>query len=151
LSVAEDDPYGDTVERPLDISLDLDRAEAEIQQRWVVWTAAGLTVQPVTRTGPDTATLRLRVARPNASADIVLVVDGSCETAVRRPDAAATIHETVQVDSVEAFGELVDRVVELITWSGVPEAIGEEPTPPPAQASASWVLSHDGVPLPTER
>jgi hypothetical protein len=36
------------VERAEPISLDLDEAEAEIRQRWFVWTAAGITVQPVT-------------------------------------------------------------------------------------------------------
>src|SRR5882724_1535940 len=78
--------YGVVMERPIDRSaLDLDQADGEIQGRWFVWTAAGLTVHPVTWADHDAGrpaalvgrsdvttprSLGLRVSRPNAHADI---------------------------------------------------------------------------------
>ena len=126
--------YVVVVERSLDrTAVDLDQAATEIQRRWFVWTAAGLRVHPVTWTDRDAArpaprsgrsqvstprSLGLRVSRPNAQADVVLYADGWVDTAVRRPDTEAVVHASAQVDSVDAFGSLLDRVVELITWSG---------------------------------
>jgi hypothetical protein len=109
------------VNRPADRTvLALDEAEAEIQSRWFVWTAAGLKVHPVTWTDHDAGprSLGLRVSRPNAHADIVLYADGWTDVAVRRPGADAVTPETAQLESVDAFGRLLDRVIELITWSG---------------------------------
>ena len=147
--------------------LDLDQAAAEVQRRWFVWTAAGIRVHPVTWTDGDAdrpaplsgrsqistpRSLGLRVSRPNAQADVVLYADGWAETAVRRPDAAATAHATAQVDSVEDFGLLLERVVELITWSGPgPGPRHSAPARPAgAEWAAHWVLGYDGLPMPTE-
>jgi hypothetical protein len=154
---------GRTVDRTV---LDLDEAAAEVQRRWFVWTAAGIRVHPITWTGHETerpplvgrpeagtaTSLRLRASRPNAQADVVVYADGWVETAVRRPDVAATAHATAQVDSVEEFGLLLERVVELITWSG-PGPGQRHPAPPrPAgqQRAAHWVLGFDGLPIPPE-
>ncbi|HEV7861339.1 MAG TPA: hypothetical protein VGR20_01525 [Acidimicrobiia bacterium] len=62
--------------------------------------------------------LGLRVSRPNAQADIILYADGWTDVAVRRPGAAAVAYETAELDSIDAFGPLLDRVVELITMEG---------------------------------
>ncbi len=155
------------MDRSLDRTvLDLDQAANEVQRRWFVWTAAGLRVHPITWAGDETErpplvgrpegttprSLRLRASRPNAQADVVLYADGWAETAVRRPDAAATAHATAQIDSVEAFGLLLDRVVELITWSGPGpgqrRSAAARPTGP--QRAAHWVLGFDGLPIPAE-
>lgn len=159
------DHYGDAVERHEPIALDLDEAAAEIRRRWFVWTAAGLTVHPIIRTdrnddarpsppieGPELATppsLGLHVSRPTARVDIVLHADGWTEVAVLRPEADAVVHATAALESVEAFGELLERVVELITWSGVPGAAGAAPTVPPERAD-EWVLGYDGERWPSE-
>lgn len=140
------------------VLLDLEEAGAEVQRRWFVWTAAGIRVHPITSAGlarPGTCTpwsLAWRASRPNSQADVVLYADGWVETAVRRPGAAATVHATAQVDSVEAFGLLLERVVELITWSG-PGPGRRDPGPVrPAgpQRAAHWVLGFDGLPMPDE-
>lgn len=140
----------ETVDRTV---LDLDEAAAEIQRRWFVWTAAGIRVHPITWTSDETQRpprrLAWRASRPNAQADVVLSIDGWAETAVRRPDAVATAHATAQVDSTEAFGLLLDRIVELITLSG-PGPGQRHPGPAsPAGAvrSVEWVLGYDGVPF----
>ena len=111
-----------------------------------MWTAAGLTVHPVTRAdSDDTAapSLRLRVSRPTAHVDVTLSADGRCGISLHRPDHDATVHEQAHVDSAEAFGLLLDRVVELITWSGIRPDHG----PPPGERSTAWVLGHDSNPL----
>jgi hypothetical protein len=147
--------------------LDLDQAASEIQRRWFVWTAAGLRVHPVTWTGRDRGgppslrgrsqvstprSLGLRVSRPNAQADVVLYADGWIDTAVRRPDTEAVVHASAQVDSVDAFGSLLDRVVELITWSGVrtDHRRSAPGTPARSQRAAHWVLGFDGLGVPIE-
>ena len=136
--------------------LDLDQAAAEIQRRWFVWTAAGISVHPITWDGDETEasaqSLRWRASRPNAQADVVLSADGWVETAVRRPGSDATAHATVQVDSIEAFGLLLDRVVELITWGGPgPGQRHPDPAGPAgAERGADWVLGYDGLPMQTE-
>ena len=156
------------MDRPVDLAtVDLDQAVTEIQHRWFVWTAAGIKVHPVTWTDEDAGrpaplvgrsdvtaprSLGLRVSRPNAHADIVVYADGWSDVAVRRPDADDVIHATAQLDSVDAFGSLLDRVVELITWSGVHtdhrcSAPGTPARPPRA---AHWVAGFDGVGLPIE-
>jgi len=142
------------------ITIDLDEAEAEIRRRWFVWTAAGLTVHPVTwidrndagpapRVGRSDVTtprsLGLHVSRPSARVDIVLSLDGWTEVAVLRPEADAVVRATAQVESVAAFGALVDRTVELITWSGVPGSDGPAAKPAPrSERAAHWVLGYDG-------
>jgi hypothetical protein len=126
------------------IFLDLDEAEGEIRQRWFVWTAAGLTVHPVTWT--DTDSLGLHVSRPGAHVDIVLQADGWAEVSVLRPEADAVVHATTGLESVAAFGELLDRAVELITWSGLPKS---QRTVTPERA-ARWVLGYDGESWPNE-
>jgi hypothetical protein len=152
---------GRPVERTV---LDLDQAAAEVERRWFVWTAAGIRVHPITwdggeteppPVGPEAVTprsMRFRASRANAQADVVLHADGWAETAIRRPDAAATAHATAQVDSVEAFGLLLERVVELITWSGPGPGQRHSAPPRPAepQRAAQWVLGYDGLPMPTE-
>ena len=146
--------------------LDLDQAAAEVQRRWFVWTAAGIRVHPITWSGRETErppppvapeaitprSMGLRASRPNAQADVVLYADGWAETAIRRPDAAGTAHATAQVESVEAFGLLLDRVVELITWSGPGSRQRHSAPARPAgpQRAAHWVLGFDGLPMPTE-
>jgi hypothetical protein len=160
--------YGVVVERPIDrTALDLDHADAEIQGRWFVWTAAGLTVHPVTWTDDDAGrpaplvgrsevrtprSLGLRVSRPNARADMVLYSDGWTDVAVRRPDDDTVVHATAQLDSIEAFGALLDRVVELITWSGVrrDDRRSAPDLRPRPQRAAHWVLGFDGLPRPIE-
>ena len=148
--------YGVVVERRIDrTALDLDQADAEIQRRWFVWTAAGLTVHPVTWTDDDAGrpaalvgrsdvttprSLGLRVSRPNAHADIVLYADGWTDIAVRRPDAGTVIHETAELEAVDGFGSLLDRVIELITWSG----IGTAPLSRSAPTRLSGAMSLDG-------
>lgn len=141
-------------------ALDLDEAEAEIRQRWFVWTAAGLTVHPVTWNDPDDGpsaeqvgrsgvttprSLALHVSRPSAHVDVVLHGDGWTEVVVLRPEAEAVVRATAQVESVAAFRELLDRAVELITWSGVPGSgrptAGKAPRP---ERAAQWVLGYDG-------
>jgi hypothetical protein len=153
-----DDHYGVAVEFPEPITLDLDEAEAEIRQRWFVWTAAGLTVHPVTRIDQNDArpppvgrsdvttprSIRLRVSRPTAHVDIVLHADGWTEVAVLRPEADAVVHATAELESVAAFGELVDRTIELITWSGVPKGHGPAGSAPLPERAARWVLGYDG-------
>jgi hypothetical protein len=144
------------------VPMDLDEAKAEIERRWFVWTAAGLRVHPLTWTKREAArprplverseittphSLGLRVSRPNAQAEVVLYADGRTETAVRRPDGDATLHETAQLDSVEAFGALVDRVVELITWGGIGAAhrrSSPAPAPHPERGD-HWILGFDGL------
>ena len=148
------------MEFPEPATLDLDAAEAEIRHRWFVWTAAGLTVHPVTWTDQNDArparpvgrsdvttprSMALHVSRPNAHVDIVLDRDGWTEVAVLRPDADAVVQATAQVESVAAFAALADRAVELITWSGVPK--GHRPatgTAPRPERAAQWVLGYDG-------
>ena len=128
------------------MAVDLDRADAEIKHRWFVWTAAGLTVHPVERADDtDAPALRLRVSRPDAYADIAVSADGRIEVTVRRPGADTDAHETVEVDSIDAYVELLDRVVELITWSGVrrddrPEA----GLPRRPERAPYWVRGFDG-------
>jgi hypothetical protein len=147
--------YRVVVERPIEpTALDLDRADAEIQRRWFVWTAAGLAVHPVTWTDHDAGrpaapvgrsdvttprSLGLRVSRPNAHADIILYADGWTDIAVRRPDAGTVIHETAQLESVDGFGSLLDRVVELITWSGIGRELSR-----PAPTRLPGAMSLDG-------
>jgi hypothetical protein len=142
------------VEIPEPDTVDLDKAEAEIRQRWFVWTAAGLGVHPVTWTDRNDAapaerggrsdvtarSLALHVSRPSAHVDIVLHPDGWAEVAVLRPDADAVVRATEQIESVAAFGALVDRAVELITWSGVPKARGRQHS----ERAAQWVVGYDG-------
>jgi hypothetical protein len=133
------------------VAVDLDQADAEIKRRWFVWTAAGLTVHPVTWTDDtDARSLGLRVSRPNAYADIVLYTDGRTDVTVRRPETDAATYETVEVDSIDAFGGLLDRVVELITWSGVRRDHGREDPglPQRPQRAPHWVLGFDGHRLP---
>ena len=148
------------MESPEPVTLDLDQAEAEIHQRWFVWTAAGLTVHPVTWTDQHDAraaqraersdvttprSIGLHVSRPSAHVDVVVHRDGWAEVAVLRPGADTVIQATAQLESVAAFGELVDRAVELITWSGIPRrdapAAASAPLPGPA---GHWVLGYDG-------
>jgi hypothetical protein len=124
------------------VTVDLDQADAEIRHRWFVWTAAGLTVHPVSVTSRS---LGLRVSRPNAYAECVLNADGRTDVTVRRPDADIETYETVEVDSIDAFGALLDRVVELITWSGVRR---DEPGLVRPERAASWVLGFDGQAMP---
>jgi hypothetical protein len=122
------------------VALDLNEAEAEVRQRWFVWTAAGLVVGPITwidqeEAGPAAGesgvaaprSMGLHVSRPGAHADVVLHPDGWAEVAVLRPGADAVVHCTAQVETVAAFATLVDRAVELITWSGAPK--DDSPTP----------------------
>lgn len=147
--------------------LDLDQAATEIQRRWFVWTAAGLRVHAVTWTDRDAArpaplsgrsqistprSLGLRVSQPFAQADVVLYADGWIDTAVRRPDSEAMVHASARVDSVDTFGSLLDRVVELITWSGVrPDHRRSAPgTPAHPQRAAHWVVGFDGLAVPIE-
>ncbi|MCA1846416.1 MAG: hypothetical protein LC792_25125 [Actinobacteria bacterium] len=150
------------MERDDPIVVDLDEAEAEIRQRWFVWTAAGLTVDPVTWTDQTDAAaprprvaraevttaarlLGLHVSRPSAHADIILRSDGWTELAVLRPGAVTVVHTAAHVESVEAFGHLLDRVVELITWSGVPkENVAADRRVPRPERAAHWVLGYDG-------
>jgi hypothetical protein len=121
-----------------------------------VWTAAGLSVGPVTWTDQNDPTqaaphggqseiqtprsLGLRVSRPTAHVDILLHSNGSAEVAVLQPDGEAVVHTTVQLESIPAFGQLLDRVVELITWSGVPK---DDAHHQPERA-AHWVVGYDG-------
>jgi hypothetical protein len=148
--------------------LDLDQAALEIEQRWFVWTAAGLKVHALTWTDRDAPrpaalvgrskvatprSLRLRISRPNAHADIVLYADGWADTAVRRPEAESAVHAAAQVESAEEFGLFLDRVVELITWSGEGRNL-QHPDPVASgrpQRAAHWVLGFDGMRLPIER
>jgi len=146
--------YGVAVESD-DLILDLDEAAAEIQLRWFVWTAAGLKVHPLAWTDQDNATrpvplvgrsevltpwsLGLHISRAVAHADIVLDSDGRTKVAILRPEAGAVVHETAHLETVAAFGELLDRVVELITWNGVPKDQGAAP-----ERAARWVLGYDG-------
>ncbi|HYH51882.1 MAG TPA: hypothetical protein VEG38_20240 [Acidimicrobiia bacterium] len=149
------------VDRLRPTAVDLDEADAAIRQRWFVWTAAGLAVAPVVWTDQNDATgrasrversevqapgsLALHVARPTAHVDVVLHRSGSAEVAVLRPEADAVVRTEVQLGSVEAFGELLDRVVELITWSGVPKERG----PHRPQRAGQWVVGYDGDRYPT--
>ena len=152
--------YGGGVESPQPITVDLDEAEAVVRQRWFVWTAAGLRVHPVTwadhddarpssRVGPSDAdtprAMGLHVSRPNAHVDIVLHRDGWAEVAVLRPEADAVVRATAQVESVAAFGDLLDRSVELITWSGASKHDGSAPGSGPRPDRADhWVRGYDG-------
>jgi hypothetical protein len=154
------------VESPEPITLDLDEAQAEIRQRWFVWTAAGLIVHPVTwldqndarparRVGRSDVTtprsMGLHVSRPSAHVDIVLHRDGWTEVAVLRPEADAVIQATAHLESVAAFGDLLDRAVELITWSGVPRGHGPAARNAPLpERAAHWVLGYDGERLSNE-
>jgi len=126
-----------------------------------VWTAAGLSVHPVSwidqndlpgsapprgRTEVTTPrSMGVHVSRPSAQVDIVVHPDGWAEVVVLRPEADAVVRATAQVESVAACGALVDRAVELITWSGVPRS--DDPaardTPLPERA-AQWVVGYDG-------
>ena len=94
---------------------------------------------------------RRDVSRPVADIDIVLYDTGRAEVAVLRPEAVATVHETAHVGSVEAFGQLLDRVVELITWNGEPKDDGGTAgRGARAHPAAEWVLGHDGDRWPVE-
>jgi hypothetical protein len=154
------------VESPEPDRIDLDEAEAEIARRWFVWTAAGLTVHPVTwleqndaqptpRQRPDgTAprTMGLHVSRPNAHVDVVLHCDGWSEVAVLRPGADGVTRATAQLESVAAFAALVERAVELITWSGKtgPDAPTPRSVVPPPERADRWVVGYDGEGWPNE-
>ena len=156
------------MDRHVDLTaLDLDQADGEIQRRWFVWTAAGLKAHPVTWTDHDAGrpaplvgrshvttprSLGLRVSRPNAHADIVVYADGWADVAVRRPDADNVAHATAQLESVDDFGALLDRIVELITWSGIRTDHRRSATGTPArpQRAAHWVLGFDGLRLPVD-
>lgn len=113
-------------------------------------------MHPITWDGDETEgsaqSLSWRASRPNAQVDVVLSADGWTETAVRRPGTDTTAHATAQVDSVVAFGLLLDRVVELITWSGPGPAQRHSAPAGPAgvERGADWVLGYDGLPMPTE-
>jgi hypothetical protein len=137
------------MEPPEPVALDLDEAEAEIRQRWFVWTAAGLTVDPVTWSGRSDVTtpasLSLHVSRPSAHVDVVVHPDGWAEVTVLRPEADAVVQATAQLESVAAFADLLDRAVELITWSGVPrkDAPAASGATLPERAGR-WVLGYDG-------
>lgn len=99
----------------------------------------------VRRTPSFGVVFALRSAPTVAHTDIVLLADGRADIAVLRPDTDAVVHETARVHSVDAFGVLVDRVVELITWSGVrPDQVDGTPQ---GQRSAVWVLAHGSNPL----
>jgi hypothetical protein len=135
--------------------IDLDQAAAVIDRQWFVWTAAGIRVHPIALAGAETGqprSFRLRVSRHNAQADVVLYADGWVETDVRRPDATATTHATAEVDTVDAFGHFLDRIVELISWSG--PGLESKHSPPADTAgperAAQWVAGYDGVLLPGE-
>ena len=65
---------------------------------------------------------------------------------VRRPDATATTHATAQVDTVDAFGLLLDRVVELISWRG--PGLDSKHSPPGPERAMQWIAGYDGAPLP---
>ena len=148
------------MESPEPITLDLDEAAAEIRQRWFVWTAAGLTVDPVTWTDRNDArparrvgrsdvttpaSLGLHVSRPTAHVDVVVHPDGWAEVSVLRPEADAVVQATAQLESVAAFADLLDRAVELITWSGVPGSNGPAASSAPRPERAGhWVLGYDG-------
>jgi hypothetical protein len=89
--------------------------------------------------------LGLHVSRPSAHVDIVLHADGWADVAVWRPGADGVVRATAQVESVVAFGVLVDRAVELITWSGVPGGPDRAArSAPPPERAAQWVLGYDG-------
>ena len=131
------------MESPEPVILDLDEADAEIRQRWFVWTAAGLTVGPVTWT--DGNALGLHVSRPAAHVDVVVHPDGWAEVTVLRPEAEAVVQATAQLESVAAFADLLDRAVELITWSGVPRSAGSAGSSARLPERADhWVLGYDG-------
>jgi hypothetical protein len=148
------------MESPEPVTLDLDEVEAEIRQRWFVWTAAGLTFDPVTRTDQNDASpaqrvgrsevttpgsIGLHVSRPTAHVDVVVHRDGWAEVAVLRPEADAVVQATAQLGSVAAFADLLDRAVELITWSGVPGSAGPAASSAPLPERAGrWVLGYDG-------
>jgi hypothetical protein len=96
--------------------------------------------------------LGLRVTRPNAHAGIVLYSDGWTDVTVRRPDADAAAYETAQLRSIDAFGLLLDRIMELIAWSGVhrrPQRSAPDLPPYPPRA-AHWVLGIDGLRWPID-
>ena len=133
------------MDSPQPVTIDLHEAEAEIRQRWFVWTAAGLTVGAVTRADRNeaSASMGLHVSRPSAHVDIVVQRDGWAEVAVLRPGADAVVRATAQLESVAAFAALVDRAVELITWSGVPKGDGPDAHSVP-QRAGQWVVGYDG-------
>jgi hypothetical protein len=91
------------------------------------------------------ASIALHVSRPSAHVDIVVQRDGWADVAVRRPGADAVVRATAQLESVAAFGALVDRAVELITWSGVPkdDGPGARSAERPERAG-QWVAGYDG-------
>jgi hypothetical protein len=82
----------------------------------------------------------VHVSRPTAHVDILLRRDGWTEVAVLRPETDAVVHTTVRLETVAAFGQLLDRVVELITWSGVPN----DREHGRSERAAQWVLGYDG-------
>ena len=147
--------YGGGVESREPVTLDLDAAEAEINQRWFVWTAAGLTVHPVTWTDHNDAgaaprvgrsevtslgSVGLQVSRPDAHVNIVVQRDGWAEMAVLRPGADTVVRATAQLESIAAFAALVDRAVELITWSGV----AKDRECQHSERAGQWVAGYDG-------
>jgi hypothetical protein len=82
----------------------------------------------------------------------VVYADGWTDVAVRRPGADALAHETAELESVDAFGALLDRIMELIAWSGVrrePRRSAPD-LPPHPQRAARWVLGIDGLRWPIE-
>ena len=133
------------MESPEPVILDLDEADAEIRQRWFVWTAAGLTVGPVTWADGNEApaSMGLHVSRPSAHVDIVVQRDGWAKVAVLRPGADAVVRATAQLESVAAFAALVDRAVELITWSGAPKD-GSPAAHSVSERAGHWVVGYDG-------
>jgi hypothetical protein len=89
--------------------------------------------------------LGLHVSRPTAHVDVVVHPDGWAEETVLRPEADAVVQATAQLESVAAFADLLDRAVELITWSGVPRSAGSAGSSARLPERADrWVLGYDG-------
>ncbi|HKY74715.1 MAG TPA: hypothetical protein VJS45_01140, partial [Acidimicrobiia bacterium] len=84
-------------------------------------------------------------SRPTAHVDVVVHPDGWAEVTVLRPEADAVVQATAQLESVAAFADLLDRAVELITWSGVPRSAGSAGSSARLPERADrWVLGYDG-------
>jgi hypothetical protein len=123
------------VERRIDLSnLDLDRAAAAIAEWREVWVGQGLILHPLMWMDNEAAwprpvltdrsqirrpmLLRVRLEGPGASeAEVVLYAGGWADVLLAPPSSAGIEPEYHELDEVEEFGVLLDRVVSRLVPS----------------------------------
>jgi hypothetical protein len=123
------------VERRIDLSsLDLDRAAAMVAARRAGWRERGLMVAELTWMDNDVSwpaqllrdrgqarrpmSLGVRVCAEAGEAEFVLYAGGWADVSVIHPGIDGPASEYVELDDVEEFGSVLDRVVGLLACTG---------------------------------